>query len=71
MDDLMKSVKRRGEEGEESVRKLLEEREQENARLRAVVEEYKNNSSSLKVRSLSIGLMVVSWRSCCSATRRI
>ena len=49
MEELMKNVQRRGEEGEESVRKLLEERERENARLRALVDEYKNNSSSLKV----------------------
>ena len=71
MQELMNNVKRRGEEGEESVRKLLEEREKENARLRAVVEEYKNNSSSLKVRSLFSELIVVSRRSCCAATRRI
>jgi kinesin family protein 5 len=50
MDELMKNVQRRGEEGEESVKKLLEERERENAKLRALVDEYKNNSSSLKVR---------------------
>lgn len=50
MNELMKNVQRRGEEGEESVRKLLEERERENAKLRTLVDEYKNNSSSLKVR---------------------
>ena len=50
MEELMKNVQRRGEEGEESVKKLLEERERENAKLRALVDEYKNNSSSLKVR---------------------
>ena len=49
MEELIKNVKRRGEEGEQSIRILLEDRENENARLRAVVEEYKNNSSSLKV----------------------
>jgi kinesin family member 5 len=49
MEELMKNVQRRGEEGEESVKKLLEERERENAKLRALVDEYKNNSSSLKV----------------------
>jgi len=49
MDELMKGVKRRGEEGEASLRKLLEERERENERLRAVVEEYKTNSSTLQV----------------------
>ena len=53
MEELMNNVKRRGEEGEESIRKLLEEREKENERLRAVVEEYKNDSSSLKVISVS------------------
>jgi kinesin family protein 5 len=50
MEELMKNVQRRGEEGEESVKKLLEERERENAKLRSLVDEYKNNSSSLKVR---------------------
>ena len=50
MQELMKSVMKRGEKGEESLQKLLGERENENARLRAVVEEYKNNSSNLKVR---------------------
>lgn len=50
MEELMSHVKRRGEEGEESIRKSLDERQKENARLRAVVEEYKNSSSSLKVR---------------------
>jgi kinesin family member 5 len=52
MEELLNNVKRRGEEGEESIRKLLEEREKENERLRAVVEEYKNDSSSLKVISV-------------------
>jgi len=51
MEELMSHVRRRGEEGEESLKKLLEEREKENVKLRAVVEEHKNNSSSLKVRS--------------------
>jgi kinesin family protein 5 len=51
MDELLRGVKRRGEEGEASLRKLLEEREKENSKLRAVVEEYKNNSEGLKVRS--------------------
>jgi kinesin family member 5 len=54
MEELMSHVKRRGEQGEESVKKLLEERETENTKLRAVVEEYKNSSSSLKVISLVV-----------------
>lgn len=67
MEELMSNVKRRGEEGEESVKKLLEEREKENAKLRAVVEEYKNSSSSLKVFTPE-GLVVTldSWGSCCA-----
>ena len=70
MEELMNHVKRRGEESEGSITKLLEEREAENAKLRAVVEEYKNSSSSLKVFKLTLRvciLMVVSWRSCCAA----
>jgi kinesin family protein 5 len=49
MEMLMVNVRKRGEEGENSIKSLLEERERENARLRAVVEDYKNSSSSLKV----------------------
>lgn len=74
MEELLSNVKRRGEEGEESIRKLLDEREKENAKLRAVVEEYKNSSSSLKVLHpafllpfMSL-LTVVSWGSCCTTT---
>lgn len=55
MDELMRGVKRRGEEGEASLRKLLEERENENSKLRGVVEQYKNNSEGLKVRSSAFG----------------
>jgi len=58
MDELMKNVQRRGEEGEESIRKLLEERERENAKLRDLVDEYKNNSSSLKVRLRSLPVLI-------------
>jgi len=70
MEELMNHVKRRGEESEGSITKLLEEREAENAKLRAVVEEYKNSSSSLKVFKVTLRvrvLMVVSWGSCCAA----
>jgi kinesin family member 5 len=49
MEMLMVNVRKRGEDGENSIKSLLEERERENARLRAVVEDYKNSSSSLKV----------------------
>jgi kinesin family protein 5 len=49
MEELLNNVKRRGEQGEQSIKKLLDERETENTKLRAVVEEYKNSSSSLKV----------------------
>lgn len=71
MEELMKNVKRRGEESEESLGKLLEERERENERLRAVVEEYKNSSNSLKVVFLSSKLTIDTRRSCCSTTHRI
>jgi myosin heavy subunit len=56
MQQLMGNVKQRGEAGELSLKQLLDERERENARLSAVVEEYKNSSSSLKVIFLK-GLM--------------
>ena len=59
MGELMKSVMSRGRKGEESLQKLLDQRETENARLRDVIEEYKNNSSNLKASLPS--LSVVGW----------
>lgn len=71
MEELIRNVKRRGEEGEESIQKLLKEREQENARLRGLVEDYKNSSTHLKVRNGLTMLIVDARRSRCSATRGV
>jgi kinesin family member 5 len=49
LEELILGVKKRGEEGQESFRRLLDEREKENEKLRSVAEKYKNNSSSLQV----------------------
>jgi kinesin family member 5 len=61
LEDLMGSIKRRGEQSDVSIRKLLEEREKENERLRAVVEEYKKSSSSLKDRGDHVAQQLVEF----------
>lgn len=61
MEELVCTIKRRGEQGDESVKKLLDERERENARLRAVVEEYKSSSTSLKTRGDHVAQQLVEF----------
>ena len=61
MQELMSNIKERGEQSDASIRKLLEEREKENERLCALVEEYKKNSSSLKDRGDHVAQQLVEF----------